>query len=77
MLYFDKMRMGDCFMTSLIGPGNTWLLLSITCVTIAGAIWLEQKYAWASRISRGGHLPACGSAAGEPGGDPQPCASFR
>lgn len=51
MLYFDKMRMGDCFMTSLIGPGNTWLLLSITCVTIAGAIWLEQKYAWASRIS--------------------------
>ena len=38
-------------MTSLIGPGNTWLLLSITCVTIAGAIWLEQKYAWASRIS--------------------------
>ncbi len=46
------MRMGEFFiMTSLIGPDNIWLLLSITCVTIAAAIYLEQKYAWASRLS--------------------------
>ena len=45
------MRMGEFFMTSLIGPENIWLIMSITCVTIAAAIYLEQKYAWASRLS--------------------------
>ena len=38
-------------MDTLIAPENTWLLLALTCGVVAGAIWLEQTYAWASRIS--------------------------
>ena len=39
------------FMNPLIAPENTWLLLALTCGVVAGSIWLEQTYAWASRIS--------------------------
>ena len=38
-------------MDTLIAPENTWLLLALTCGVVAEAIWLEQTYAWASRIS--------------------------
>ena len=36
---------------SLIAADDTWMLLSIMCVSVALAIWLEQKYIWASKIS--------------------------
>ena len=36
---------------TLISADNTWALLSIMCVSVAIAIWLEQKYAWAAKIS--------------------------
>lgn len=32
-------------MNTLISADNTWALLSIMCVSVAIAIWLEQKYA--------------------------------
>lgn len=38
-------------MNTLISADNTWALLSIMCVSVAIAIWLEQKYAWAAKIS--------------------------
>ena len=38
-------------MNTLISTDNTWALLSIMCVSVAIAIWLEQKYAWAAKIS--------------------------
>ena len=36
---------------SLIAPDDTWMLLSVMCVAVALAIYLEQKYVWASKIS--------------------------
>ena len=36
---------------TLIQAGDTWGLLGVMCVSAAAAIWLEQKYKWASRIS--------------------------
>ena len=36
---------------SLIAPDDTWALLALLMVSVAAAIWLEQKYAWASKIS--------------------------
>ena len=38
-------------MNTLISADSTWALLSIMCVSVAIAIWLEQKYAWAAKIS--------------------------
>ena len=38
-------------MNTLISADNTWALLSIMCVSVAIAICLEQKYAWAAKIS--------------------------
>ena len=38
-------------MASLISPENTWMLLAITCISVAVAVYLEQKYAWASKLS--------------------------
>ena len=37
-------------MNTLISADNTWALLSIMCVSVAIAIWLEQKYV-AAKIS--------------------------
>ena len=36
---------------SLIAPDDTWALLALLMVSVAFAIWLEQKYMWASKIS--------------------------
>ena len=36
---------------SLIAADNTWALLTLLVVSVALAIWLEQKYVWASKIS--------------------------
>jgi len=36
---------------SLIAADDTWALMALMVVAVACAIWLEQKYAWASKIS--------------------------
>ena len=36
---------------SLIAADDTWALLVLMVVSVALAIWLEQKYVWASKIS--------------------------
>ncbi|MDE7244522.1 MAG: DUF819 family protein [Oscillospiraceae bacterium] len=36
---------------TLLQPGDTFGLLAAMCVSVALAIWLEQKYQWASKIS--------------------------
>ncbi|MEG0779347.1 MAG: DUF819 family protein [Oscillospiraceae bacterium] len=36
---------------TLIAADDTWALLALMCSAVALAIWLEQKYAWASKIS--------------------------
>jgi len=36
---------------SLIAADNTWGLLAVMCLGVYLAIWLEQKYKWASKIS--------------------------
>lgn len=36
---------------TLIGPDDTWGLLGVMCVSVALAIFLEQKYRWAARVS--------------------------
>ena len=36
---------------SLIAADNTWALMTLMVVAVACAIWLEQKYVWASKIS--------------------------
>ncbi len=36
---------------TLIQTDDTWGLLGVMCVSVALAIWLEQKYNWASRVS--------------------------
>ena len=36
---------------SLIAADDTWALLALMVASVALAIWLEQKYVWASKIS--------------------------
>lgn len=36
---------------SLIAPDDMWALLAVLCVSVALAVWLEQKYNWASKLS--------------------------
>ena len=36
---------------SLIAADDTWALLALLAASVALAIWLEQKYVWASKIS--------------------------
>ena len=36
---------------SLIAADDTWALLALMAASVALAIWLEQKYVWASKIS--------------------------
>lgn len=36
---------------TLIAPEDTWALMAFMCLAVAVAIVLEQKYAWASKIS--------------------------
>ena len=39
------------FENPLIAADNTWGLMGVMCVSVAFAIWLEQKYKWASKVS--------------------------
>ena len=36
---------------SLIAPDDHWALLVVMCLAVAVSIYLEQKYAWASKVS--------------------------
>ncbi len=36
---------------TLIAPDDTWMLLAVLCLGVTLAIALEQKYAWASKVS--------------------------
>ena len=36
---------------TLVAADDTWGLLGVMCVSVALAIWLEQKYRWASKVS--------------------------
>lgn len=36
---------------SLISPDDTWGLLAAMCLGVFGAIWLEQRYKWAAKVS--------------------------
>ncbi|WP_281539199.1 DUF819 domain-containing protein [Selenomonas noxia] len=38
-------------MDTLIRPENTWVLMSVMMAAVAASIYLEQRYAWASRLS--------------------------
>lgn len=38
-------------MDTLIHPENTWMLMSVMMAAVAASICLEQRYAWASRLS--------------------------
>ena len=39
------------FANPLIAADNTWGLMGVMCLSVAASIWLEQKYAWASKVS--------------------------
>ena len=47
---------------TLIQADNTWGLMGVMCLSVAASIWLEQKYAWASKVS--GAIIAVGSSVG-------------
>jgi len=36
---------------TLVSPENTWVLMSVMLISVAVSVYLEQTYAWASRIS--------------------------
>lgn len=38
-------------MTTLISADNSWMLFAIMAMIAAGAIWLEQSFRWAARLS--------------------------
>ena len=38
-------------MDTLIHPENTWVLMSVMMAAVAASLYLEQRYAWASRLS--------------------------
>lgn len=38
-------------MDTLIHPENTWVLMSVMMAAVAASIYLERRYAWASRLS--------------------------
>lgn len=38
-------------MDTLIHPESTWVLMSVMMAAVAASIYLEQRYAWASRLS--------------------------
>ena len=48
---FDNFWMNCIGRESLIAADDTWGLLAVLCVGVFIAIWLEQKYQWASKIS--------------------------
>ena len=42
---------GGIYMNTLVSPENTWVLLAIMCSAAGISIYLEQHYAWASKLS--------------------------
>ena len=48
---FNNLWMGLVGRESLIAADDAWGLLALMCVSVCIAIWLEQKYDWASRVS--------------------------
>lgn len=48
---FSSFFMATLGRESLIAANDTWALLAVMCVSVAVAIWLEQKYMWASKVS--------------------------
>ena len=48
---FNQMWMNMLGRESLIAADDTWGLLTVMCLGVFLAIWLEQKYNWASKIS--------------------------
>ena len=38
-------------MNTLVSPENTWVLMSVMLISVAVSVYIEQTYAWASRIS--------------------------
>lgn len=47
----NELWMGIVGRESLIAADDTWGLLTVMCLGVFFAIWLEQKYQWASKIS--------------------------
>lgn len=47
----NELWMGVVGRQSLIAADDTWGLLTVMCLGVFFAIWLEQKYQWASKIS--------------------------
>ena len=43
--------MGVIGRESLIAADDTWGLLAVMTIGVLFAIWLEQKYTWASKVS--------------------------
>ena len=43
--------MGVIGRDSLIAADDTWGLLAVMTIGVVFAIWLEQKYSWASKVS--------------------------
>lgn len=37
--------------STLIAADDTWALLALLCLSVGLAVWLEQRYLWASKIS--------------------------
>ena len=48
---FADLFMAHLGRESLIAADDTWALLALMAASVALAIWLEQKYVWASKIS--------------------------
>ena len=48
---FSNMWMSLVGRETLIAADDTWGLLAVMCLGVFAAIWLEQKYQWASKIS--------------------------
>ena len=48
---FADLFMAHLGRESLIAADDTWALLALMVASVALAIWLEQKYVWASKIS--------------------------
>ena len=48
---FADLFMAHLGRESLIAADDTWALLVLMVASVALAIWLEQKYVWASKIS--------------------------
>lgn len=48
---FIGLRKAGIHMKTLISADNTWALFAILVVVAALAIWMEQKYKWAGKVT--------------------------